>query len=254
MVLTVDVGNTNIMLGGFEGNELLFVARVATDDKKTEDEYAGLMLSILNAYNVDKNSVCGAIVSSVVPQITATVKKAVKFISNTEPLIVGPGIKTGIGIRCDDPASVGADLISACVATHFIYGSPALIVDLGTATKMTVLDRKGSFAGVSIIPGVQTGLKALAASAAQLPLVGLEAPSTVVGKNTVDCIKSGIIFGHASMVDGMIDRICNEVGDDLSVYATGGLASAIIPYCKHKIKTDDHLVLKGLNILYKKNS
>lgn len=254
MVLTVDVGNTNIMLGGFEGNELLFVARVATDDKKTEDEYAGLMLSILNAYNVDKNSVCGAIVSSVVPQITATVKKAVKFISNTEPLIVGPGIKTGIGIRCDDPASVGADLISACVATHFIYGSPALIVDLGTATKMTVLDRKGSFAGVSIIPGVQTGLKALAASAAQLPLVGLEAPSTVVGKNTVDCIKSGIIFGHASMVDGMIDRICNEVGDDLSVYATGGLASAIIPYCKHKIKTDEHLVLKGLNILYKKNS
>jgi len=254
MILTVDVGNTNIMLGGFEGNELLFVARVATDDKKTEDEYAGLMLSILNAYNVDKNSVCGAIVSSVVPQITATVKKAVKFISNTEPLIVGPGIKTGIGIRCDDPASVGADLISACVATHFIYGSPALIVDLGTATKMTVLDRKGSFAGVSIIPGVQTGLKALAASAAQLPLVGLEAPSTVVGKNTVDCIKSGIIFGHASMVDGMIDRICNEVGDDLSVYATGGLASAIIPYCKHKIKTDEHLVLKGLNILYKKNS
>ena len=254
MVLTVDVGNTNIMLGGFEGNELLFVARVATDDKKTEDEYAGLMLSILNAYNVDKNSVCGAIVSSVVPQITATVKKAVKFISNTEPLIVGPGIKTGIGIRCDDPASVGADLISACVATHFIYGSPALIVDLGTATKMIVLDRKGSFAGVSIIPGVQTGLKALAASAAQLPLVGLEAPSTVVGKNTVDCIKSGIIFGHASMVDGMIDRICNEVGDDLSVYATGGLASAIIPYCKHKIKTDEHLVLKGLNILYKKNS
>ena len=254
MILAVDVGNTNIMFGCFENDELSFVARVATDDKKTEDEYAGLMLSILGAYNVKKDDVSGAIVSSVVPQLTSAIKKAVKFICGAEPLAVGPGIKTGIGIQCDNPASVGADLICACVATHFVYGSPALIVDLGTATKMTVLNQKGSFIGVSIIPGVQTGLKALAAGTAQLPLVGLEAPSAVVGKNTVDCIKSGVIFGHASMIDGMIDRICDELGENLPVYATGGLASAVIPYCKHEIKTDEHLVLKGLNILYKKNS
>ena len=254
MILAVDVGNTNIMFGCFENDEIAFVARVATDDKKTEDEYAGLMLNILSAYNVKKNDVSGAIISSVVPQLTSAIKKAVKFICGAEPLVVGPGIKTGIGIQCDNPASVGADLICACVATHFIYGSPALIVDLGTATKMTVLNQKGSFIGVSIIPGVKTGLRALAAGTAQLPLVGLEAPSAVVGKNTVDCIKSGVVFGHASMIDGMIDRICDELGEALPVYATGGLASAIIPYCKHEIKTDEHLVLEGLNILYKKNN
>ena len=254
MILAVDVGNTNIMFGCFENDEIVFVARVATDDKKTEDEYAGLMLNILGAYNVKKKDVSGAIISSVVPQLTTAIKKAVKFICGAEPLVVGPGIKTGIGIQCDNPASVGADLICACVATHFIYGSPALIVDLGTATKMTVLNQKGSFIGVSIIPGVKTGLRALAAGTAQLPLVGLEAPSAVVGKNTVDCIKSGVVFGHASMIDGMIDRICDELGEALPVYATGGLASVIIPYCKHEIKTDEHLVLEGLNILYKKNN
>ena len=254
MILVVDVGNTNIMFGCFEGDALSLVARVATDDKKTEDEYAGLMLSILDAYGVKKKDVSGAIISSVVPQLTSAIKKAVKFICGAEPLVVGPGIKTGIGIQCDNPASVGADLICACVATHFIYGSPALIVDLGTATKMTVLNQKGRFIGVSIIPGVKTGLRALAAGTAQLPLVGLEAPSAVVGKNTVDCIKSGVVFGHASMIDGMIDRICDELGEALPVYATGGLASAIIPYCKHEIKTDEHLVLEGLNILYKKNN
>lgn len=254
MILTVDVGNTNIMFGGFVSDELSFVARVATDDKKTEDEYASLMLSILSAHNVEHASIKGAIVSSVVPQLNSVMKKAVKLIYGIEPLVVGPGIKTGIGIQCDNPASVGSDLICACVATHFLYGSPALIVDLGTATKMTVVNGKGSFIGVSIIPGVLTGLKALAAGAAQLPQVSLEAPAHVIGKNTVDCMKSGVIFGHASMIDGMIDRICDEVGESLPVYATGGLASVVVEHCKHEIKTDEYLVLKGLNILYKKNS
>ena len=254
VILTVDVGNTNIMLGGFEGDELSFVARVATDDKKTEDEYASLMLSILAAHEVQKTAVKGAIISSVVPQLNSVLKKAVGFVFGVEPLLVGPGIKTGIGIQCDNPASVGSDLICACVATNFLYGSPALIVDMGTATKMTVVSGKGSFIGVSIIPGLQTGLKALASGTAQLPQVSLEAPPHVIGKNTVDCMRSGVIFGHASMIDGMIDRICDEVGETLPVYATGGLASVVIPHCRHEIMTDEHLVLKGLNIIYKKNS
>lgn len=254
VILTIDVGNTNIMFGGFEGDELSFVARVATDDKKTEDEYASLMLSILALHNAPKKSVKGAVISSVVPQLNSVLKKAVRFVYGVEPLLVGPGIKTGIGIQCDNPASVGADLICACVATHHLYGSPALIVDMGTATKMTVVNGKGSFIGVSIIPGLQTGLKALATGTAQLPQVSLEAPASVIGKNTVDCMRSGVIFGHASMIDGMIDRICEEVGEALPVYATGGLSSVVIPHCKHEIKTDEYLVLKGLNIIFKKNS
>lgn len=254
MILTIDVGNTNIMFGGFIGDELSFVARVATDDKKTEDEYASLMLGILDAHKVKKTSVKGAIISSVVPQLNSVLKKAVKFIYGVEPLLVGPGIKTGIGIQCDNPASVGSDLICSCVATHFLYESPALIVDMGTATKMTVVNEKGSFIGVSIIPGLKTGLRALAEGTAQLPQVSLEAPAHVIGKNTVDCMKSGVIFGHASMIDGMIDRICDEFGAVLPVYATGGLASVVIPHCKHEIKTDEYLVLKGLNLIFKKNS
>ena len=254
MILTVDIGNTNIMFGGFVDDKLEFVARVATDTSKTEDEYASLILSILAAHDVKRTVIKGAIISSVVPPLNSVMKKAVRFLYGVDPLIVGPGIKTGIGIQCDNPASVGSDLICASVAAHFIYGSPALIVDMGTATKMTVVNKKGCFVGVSIIPGVLTGLKALAKGTAQLPLVGLEAPGAVVGKNTVDCIKSGVIYGHASMIDGMIDRINEEVGETLPVYATGGLASVIVGHCKHDIKTDEHLVLKGLNILYKKNS
>ena len=149
--------------------------------------------------------------------------------------------------------SCGADIICAAVAVKHFYGAPALVADFGTATKMLVIDRSGAFIGVSIIPGVKVSLDALARRTAQLPMVDLEAPKNVVGKNTADCMKSGIIFGSASMVDGMIDRICDEVGSPLPVYATGGLASVIIPYCKHNITYDEYLVLKGLNIIYKKN-
>ena len=180
-------------------------------------------------------------------------KSAVKLIYGIDPLLVGPGIKTGIKIHCDNPSSVGADIICACVATHFIYGSPSLIVDMGTATKMMVMNGEGAFIGVSIIPGVMVSLDALARRTAQLPMVSLEAPKSVIGKNTADCMRSGIVFGNASMVDGMIDRIFEELGSTPPVFATGGLASVITPYCKHKITYDEHLVLKGLNIIYKKN-
>jgi type III pantothenate kinase len=148
---------------------------------------------------------------------------------------------------------VGADIICACVAAHYLYGSPSLIVDMGTATKMMVMNDKGAFIGVSIIPGVLVSLDALARRTAQLPNISLEAPKSVVGKNTADCMKSGVVFGNASMVDGMIERICDEVGAELPVYATGGLASVITPHCKHNITYDEFLLLKGLNIIYHKN-
>ena len=254
MILAIDIGNTNIVLGGFVDDELVIVARIATDSTKTEDEYATKIKSVLTLHDIDKSSVKGAIISSVVPPLNTVMKKAVKSVYNIDPIMVGPGIKTGINIKCDDPSSVGADLICACVATHHIYGSPSLIVDMGTATKIMIVDKTGSFVGVSIIPGVNIALKTLASGTAQLPQISLEAPKSVIGKNTIDCMRSGAVFGNASMVDGMIDRFCDEVGDELPVYATGGIAPTIIPYCKHKITLEDNLVLKGLNILYKKNS
>ena len=254
MVLAIDIGNTNITLGGFEEDRLLFVAHISTDASKTADEYASKILHTLSLYKTDAGSVTGAIISSVVPPLNSIIKKAVNFIYGVTPLIVGPGIKTGINIHCDNPASVGSDIICACVAAHHIYQSPSLIVDMGTATKIMVMDKKGTFIGVSIIPGVLMGLKALSSGTAQLPQVSLEAPPSVIGKNTADCMKSGVVFGNASLIDGMIDRFCEETGENLHVYATGGLASTIVTYCKHKITLDENMVLKGLNIIYRKNN
>ncbi len=253
MLLTVDIGNTNIVLGCFEGDELKFVSRIATDITKTEDEYAGIIRSVLSIHEVTPKSVTGAIVSSVVPPLNLIFKKAIKLVYDIEPIMVGPGIKTGINIQCDDPASVGADLICACVAAHHIYGSPSLINDMGTATKMMLMNKNGAFTGASIIPGVLMGLKTLSSGTAQLPQVSLEAPKSVLGKNTVDCMKSGVVFGNASMLDGMIDRFNAEFGEPLPVYATGGLAATVVSHCSHEITLDEDLLLKGLNILYKKN-
>lgn len=253
MVLTIDIGNTNIVLGAFYGDELEFVSRISTDVKKTEDEYAIQIRSILSIHAVAPESVNGAIISSVVPVLNNVFKKAVKLVYGIEPIMVGPGIKTGINLHCDNPASVGADLICACVAAHHIYGSPSLVIDMGTATKLLLMDKNGAFCGASIIPGVLMGSKILASGTAQLPQISLEAPKSVVGKNTVDCMKSGVVFGNASLLDGMIDRFNEEYGESLPVYATGGLASTVVEHCKHKITLDEDLILKGLNILYRKN-
>lgn len=254
MLLAIDIGNTNIVLGGFDGDELKFVARIATNASKTEDEYATKIRSILALHNVETPSVKGVIISSVVPPLNSVMKRAIRIVYGVEPIMVGPGIKTGINILCDNPSTVGADLICACVAAHHIYGSPSLIVDMGTATKMMVMDNNGAFIGVSIIPGVNIALKALSGGTAQLPQISLEAPDSVIGKNTVDCMRSGVVYGNASLIDGMIDRFNEEMGQELQVIATGGLASTIVCHCKHKIIMDDDLLLKGLNILYGKNS
>ncbi len=254
MLLAIDIGNTNIVLGGFSEDKLEFVARIATDATKTEDEYATKIKSILTLHDVDKRAVQGAIISSVVPPLNTIFRCAVKTVYGINPIMVGPGIKTGINIHCDDPSSVGADLICGCVAAHHIYGSPSLIIDMGTATKFMLVDKSGAFTGASIIPGVNVALKALASATAQLPQISLEAPKSVIGKNTADCMRSGAVFGNASMIDGMIDRFNEEMGDILPVYATGGIAPMIIPYCKHEITLNENLILEGLNILYKKNN
>lgn len=254
MILTVDIGNTSIAIGGFRGEKLDFVVRIATDSGKTEDEYASKILHIMNLRGLDRSEVEGAIISSVVPPLNATMRGAIELVYGVRAKMVSASIDTGIGIYCDSPSSVGADLICSCVAAKEIYGAPALIIDMGTATKMIATDDTGAFIGVSIIPGVMMGLNALSSDTAQLPRIGLEAPATVIGKNTVDCMKSGVIFGHACMIDGMIDRICEEQGRELPVLVTGGYAGAIIPHCAHKMTCDPDLVLKGLYRIYLRNA
>ncbi len=253
MILTIDVGNTNIVLGGFEDEKLSFVARTSTDVTKTEDEYVGKIRSIMSVHHVEQKSVKGAIISSVVPPLNGVMQRAIRIVYGVDALLVRPGIKTGIKIHCDDPASVGADLICACVGAHYVYGSPSLVIDMGTATKIMLMNKEGAFTGASIIPGVKIGLAALASGTAQLPQISLDSPDSVIGKNTVDCMRSGVVFGNASLIDGMIDRYSEAAGETLPVYATGGLASTIIRHCKHEITLDEDLLLKGLYILYQKN-
>ena len=253
MILTVDVGNSEIAFGGFEDDTLSFVARLSTNTRQTEDEYSMKIEGLLRLHHIDRAQVDGVIISSVVPQLNRVLKRAVSHLFGVEPMVVGPGIKTGLAIRCDSPSSVGADLICACVAAASLYGSPCLIVDIGTATKMMVVDRHSAFIGVSIIPGVLMGLNALATGTAQLPNIDLGAPGSIIAKNTSDCMRSGVIFGHACMIDGMIDRISEEIGEILPVYVTGGLAPVILPHCRHEMIADELLGLKGLHIIYQKN-
>lgn len=252
MLLTIDVGNTNIVLGGFSGDKLLFVERLSTDAHKTDSEYAVKIREVL-ALNSTDEKIDGCIISSVVPPLTKKIKVAVKTVYGIESLVVGPGIKTGINLKVDNPAQVGADIICACVAAYNLYKGPVLVTDMGTATKMIVVDEDASFRGVSIIPGLETSLKALAGSAALLPEISLEAPEKVIAKNTVECMKSGAVYGNASLVDGMIDRIFEELGDKATLVATGGLSEIVIPHCRHNITLDENLLLKGLYIIYNKN-
>lgn len=253
MILTIDIGNTNIVLGGFDDEKLRFISRISTNAKKTDAEYATKLKSILSLYGVDESEVSGAAISSVVPILTQTMANAIKIVFNVKAVIVGPGIKTGINLLADNPAQVGADLICACVAAAKLYTPPVLIIDMGTATKFMLVDESKSFTGVSIMPGVEISLKALTGGAAQLPQISLVPPKKLLGTNTIDCMRSGIIYGNAAMLDGMIDRIGDEIKSELTIVATGGLSRSIIPYCRHDVILDDDLILKGLLIIYNKN-
>ncbi len=253
MILTIDIGNTNIVLGGFDDEKLRFISRISTNAKKTDAEYATKLKSILSLYGVDNSEVSGAAISSVVPILTQTMANAIKIVFNVKAVIVGPGIKTGINLLADNPAQVGADLICACVAAAKLYTPPVLIIDMGTATKFMLVDESKSFTGVSIMPGVEISLKALTGGAAQLPQISLVPPKKLLGTNTIDCMRSGIIYGNAAMLDGMIDRIGDEVKSEITIVATGGLSRSIIPYCRHDVILDDDLILKGLLIIYNKN-
>lgn len=255
MVFTVDVGNTNIVLGAFDGDELLFVSRIATETSKMEDQYAIEFASILRLYGYVPDQFEGAIISSVVPPLLPVLKAALKKLLKCRVLLVSPGIKTGLNIRIDDPAMLGSDLVCGAVAALARYPMPCIIIDLGTATTISAISRDGAFLGGTIFPGVKVSLRALSSATAQLPHIDTELSSdSVIGKNSIDSMKAGIIFGTAGMIDGMIERYRAELGEDTSVVATGGLSSSIVPYCTHKdIRLDESLLLDGLYTIYKKN-
>lgn len=254
MIICIDIGNTDIAIGGYRDGKLDFVTRVSTDATKTTQEYESIIFQMLSLKGVKREEVEGAIISSVVPPLSSAMSAVIKDLYDVDSLHVSLKIDTGISVVCDDPSSVGADLICACVAAHYKYGSPSLIIDMGTATKMMLVNERGEFIGVSIMPGVMMGMRALSSGTAQLPQFSLEAPRGAIGTNTVDCMKSGAVFGNAAMIDGMIDRFCEEYGAILPVYATGGFSHAIIPHCKHKIKLDENMVLDGLYAIYQRNT
>ena len=235
MILAIDIGNTNIVLGGFEGETILFIERISTNQAATDLEYASDVKTALDVHNIDPKEVQGAILSSVVPSVTNTFQRAVQKYLNVSVTVVEPGMKTGLSIVINNPAQLGSDLVVGAVAGIQEYSLPLIIIDMGTATTISVVDDKKHYIGGMIMPGVQISLDALTTRASQLSGISIEEPKKIIGKNTVDCMKSGILYGNAAAVDGIIDRIEEELGQKVTVIATGGMSRKIIPHCKRKI-------------------
>lgn len=253
MILAVDIGNSNIVIGGIEGMDIRFEARLRTDATKTSDEYCIDLKMILEVYEVQADRLEGAIISSVVPQVLNSMKTAIKKLTGHNALVVGPGLKTGLNIKIENPAQTGADLVVGSVAVLREHKAPIIVIDMGTATTVTVLDETGAFIGGSICPGVKISLDALTDRTALLPGLQLDQPKRAIGRNTIDCMRSGIMLGAACMLDGLVERMEEELGSKATVVATGGIAKFIIPMCRTPIIYDKDLLLKGLAILYREN-
>ena len=253
MLLAIDVGNSNTAIGCIHDAKIALAFRMKTDIMQTEDEYAAGMRRILDMNGAAFDKFTGAIISSVVPPLTGIFSKAVKKFAGIDALVVGAGIKTGLNILIDDPAQLGGDIVASAVAAAAAYTPPIIVVDMGTATKITALNKNAGFIGGAIFPGVALSMNALAYGTSQLPKVPIEAPRRCISANTIDCLKSGAIYGNASMIDGMIDRFEEELGEKASIAATGGLAGVIIRHCRRDMAYDPHLILRGLAIIYDRN-
>lgn len=254
MILAVDIGNSSIVVGGFQGDAMLFTARIRTDPTKTSDEYCIDLMSTLDVYNFSREEVRGSILASVVPQVTNAFKTALRKVSGKEPFVVGPGLKTKMNVKIENPNLIGADLIVGAVAALKEHKPPMILIDMGTATSMTVLDETGALVGGSICPGVQVSLDALTSRTALLPGLQLDQPRRAIGKNTIECMRSGVMLGAASMLDGMVERMEQELGSSVTVVITGRIAKFILPLCRTPMIYDATLTLKGLNALYQDNS
>ena len=255
MILTFDIGNTNIVMCCVENGERRFRFLFSSDKERTVDEYSVTMELLAQRSGIDPQSVAGAIIASVVPQLTTVISRAVESISGRRPLVVGPGVKSGLNIRMDDPTELGGDLVAAAVAAAERYPLPCVVVDMGTATAIGVLDAKGSYIGGLICPGVALSGESLARGASQLSEISLESPKHLIGKNTRDSMQSGILYGAAAMLDGIIDRIEAELGTAVSVAVTGDEAHTVVPCCRRgkDMHVDEDLVMRGLWKIYRKN-
>ena len=253
MILTVDIGNSNIVIGGVRGDEIVFEARIRTEPTKTSDQYCIDLKILLDVYKIKQDEIEGGIIASVVPQVLNSMQTAIKKLTGKTCLVVGPGLKTGLNIKIENPAQTGADLVVGSVAALRSYKPPMIVVDMGTATTMVVLDATGALIGGCICPGVKISMDALTERTALLPGLRLDQPKKAIGRNTIDCMRSGIMMGTASMLDGMIARMEEELGEKTTVIATGGIAKFIIPLCKEDIIYDKDLLTKGLAVLYNEN-
>ena len=254
MLLTIDIGNTNITLGCFDGDILEFTARLATEHRNTADQYAVEIRNMLSLYNIESEEIEDCIISSVVPSVGKSISNAVSKLCHIVPLMLGPGVKTGLNIKIDNPAQLGADLVGGAVGALEEYTLPCVIIDIGTASTISVLDKNGAFLGGVIAAGVRLTLKALTENTAQLTSIPIEAPASVIGSNTTECMQSGLVYGTAAMLDGLLEKIEDELGEEPTIVATGGLSRDIIPHCKYNIIYNENLLLSGLKSVYEKNN
>ena len=253
MILAIDIGNSNIVIGGVEGDEIVFEARLRTEATKTSDQYCVDLKILLDVYEVSKASIEGVIMASVVPQVLNSMQTAVKKLTGKNCLVVGPGLKTGLNILIENPSQTGADLVVGSVAALREHKPPMIVVDMGTATTMVALDKNGALIGGCIAPGVKISMDALTERTALLPGLQLDQPKKAIGRNTIDCMRSGIMMGAACMLDGMVQRMEEELGSKATVVVTGGIGKFIVPMCRTPMIYDKDLLLKGLAALYRDN-
>ncbi|MCD7873039.1 MAG: type III pantothenate kinase [Clostridiales bacterium] len=252
MILAVDVGNTNIVLGVMDGKNLVHSGRLSTNTSETEIEYSMKLKTFLDIKNIKEIS--GAIISSVVPALVRTLKKSIKTICGVDAIVVGPGIKTGLNIKLDNPAEMGADLVAGDVAVINKYPLPAIVFDIGTATTASVIDKTGAHLGGAIMCGIKTAINSLANGTSLLPHIDISAPSRIIGANTIDAMKCGSVIGAAAMLEGMITRFEEELGEKATVIITGGLGRAVAKVIRRDVIVDENLLLDGLGIIYEKNN
>ena len=253
MILAIDIGNTNIVVGCIDDEKTYFIERLSTVRTKTELEYAVDLKTVLDIYHIKKTEIEGCIISSVVPQITDIARLAAEKILKKEVMVLGPGVKTGLNIMMDNPGQLGADMVADAVAGLASYPVPFIVIDMGTATTVSVVNDKKQYIGGMILPGVGVSLDALTSRASQLSGISIDAPKHIIGKNTIECMKSGVLYSNAAALDGIVERIEEELGQRTTVIATGGLAKKIVSHCKREIILDEDLLLKGLRVIYEKN-
>ena len=253
MLIAIDIGNTNIVIGGIQGDAIQFEARIATDRIKTSDQYGVEIKNILALFGVKPCDVDDCIISSVVPPVTRALQGAARLLTGKEPLVVGGNVRCRVPVRIKRPETLGADLLTAAVGALDLYQPPLLLVDMGTATTVTVLDEQGAFRGGAILPGANLALSSLAGGTALLPDIPLAVPERAIGDDTLTCMQSGCVLGSALLLDGLIDRMEAELGRKATVVATGGIAPVIAPACRHEMHMAADLILRGLAVLYEQN-